>query len=70
MIYGCYPDDEMTSYEILKKIKNDANPKLYPKMKKEFKGFLVEFPIHFLKNENLTFSTLSVEKLIPEKSFI
>jgi hypothetical protein len=44
-VFGCYPDDEMVSYEAMKKIRNDAQPKLYERIRKEFKGFLVEFPL-------------------------
>ena len=69
-VFGCYPDDDMTTYESIKKLQREAKINLYPRIKKEFKGFLVEFPLHFLEQENLMFSVMSVENLLPEKSFI
>jgi phospholipase D1/2 len=68
-VFGCYPDDTMTTYEELKKVKSEANLKLYSRIKKEFKGFLVEFPLNFLSKVDLNFSILNVENLLPSKSF-
>lgn len=69
-VFGCYPDDEMLNYEIMKKMRKEANLNLYHRVAEDFKGFLVEFPLNFLKDEDLTFSIVSVENLLPEKSFI
>ena len=69
-VFGCYPDDLMDSYETMRKMRAEAQKKNIFIKNDEIKGFLVEFPLNFLKNEDLTFSTISVENLLPEKGFI
>ena len=41
----------------------------YNKKKDEIIGHAVEFPLHFLENENLGIDFFSVENLVPEKNF-
>ena len=42
---------------------------LRKKEKKGIIGHVVEFPLHFLENENLGISFFSVENIVPEKNF-
>ena len=46
------------------------NYKLYNLEKEQIKGFLVNFPLDFLKDEDLTFKLTDVERIVPMKSFI
>lgn len=41
----------------------------YNKKKDGIIGHAVEFPLHFLENENLGIDFFSVENLVPEKNF-
>ena len=75
-LFGCYPDDAYTSVGILqnaKKKKEQEQPlllfKKYNQIKDEIKGHIVEFPLFFLKDEELGKSFFSVENLVPEYNF-
>ena len=75
-LFGCYPDDAYTSVGILqnaKKNKEKEQPltlfKKYNQIKDEIKGHIVEFPLFFLKDEDLGKSFFSVENLVPEYNF-
>lgn len=46
-----------------------AEPDLYDIMKFQIKGFVVEFPHDFLKEENLKFKILQSEYYAPEYNF-
>ncbi len=56
-LFGCYPDDTLTIYQILnntKKMKEKESPEVflqnYLKMKDSIVGHIVEFPLLFLKD--------------------
>ena len=75
-IFGCYPDDAYTNFKILeeaKKMKEIEIPENflnnYNKMKGNIKGHIVEYPLLFLKEEELGKSFFSVENLVPEYNF-
>ncbi|OMJ87104.1 hypothetical protein SteCoe_11254 [Stentor coeruleus] len=84
-LFMCYPDDEMISFDAMTRLKEtalvkvseningeqaDAIVKRYNKEKKDIKGFLVQFPLRFLENEELKPSGLALENLLPEKGFL
>ena len=59
-IFGCYPDDTYTSFEKLKYAQNkkqQEEPKIflnyYNNAKDQIKGHIVEYPLSFLKDEEL-----------------
>ena len=52
-IFGCYPDAEAKSYADLKRLKHLADSDLYPEKKKFIKGLAVEYPLEFLRDEDL-----------------
>ena len=71
-IFNCFPDNEINTFENFKKrkIKNDEE------LKKEYDskiigiiGHIVEYPIDFLKDEQLDIDFFSKENIIPEKSY-
>jgi len=75
-VFGCYPDDNYTNIEILKKVKKKRETETpeqllnrYMEVKDQFAGHIVEFPLLFLKEEVLGKSFFSVENLVPEYNF-
>ena len=75
-IFGCYPDDTYTNFKLLKKYKKAETPQeikelqfKYHDKKDSIIGHIVEFPLDFLKEENLGINFFSVENLIPERNF-
>ena len=75
-LFGCYPDDTLTSYQILnntKKMKEKESPEVflqnYLKMKDSIVGHIVEFPLLFLKDEALGRIYFTKENLVPEYNF-
>ena len=74
-IFGCYPDDCYTKFDLIKdnEIKNKAQEeylkKNYEENKNKIIGHIVEFPLHFLEEEELGISFFSKENLVPERNF-
>ena len=75
-IFGCYPDDTYTSFEKLKYAqtkKQQEEPRIflnyYNNAKDQIKGHIVEYPLLFLKDEELGKIFFSVENLVPEYNF-
>ena len=75
-IFGCYPDDCYTKFNLIKNmndIKNKAQEeylkKNYEENKNKIVGHIVEFPLHFLEEEDLGISFFSKENLVPERNF-
>ena len=75
-IFGCYPDDHYTNIAILKQVKEAQKKETpqalltkYNRLKNGIKGHVVEFPLFFLKEEDLGKSFFSVENLVPEYNF-
>ena len=52
-VFGCYPDRTAVRYSDIKKLKADANPSLYDSKIRFVKGLAVEYPLDFLREENL-----------------
>ena len=75
-IFGCYPDDTYTNFKLLKQYKKAETPEeikelqfKYHDKKDSIIGHIVEFPLDFLKEENLGINFFSVENLVPERNF-
>ena len=75
-LFGCYPDDVYTSYKILnqtRKNKEKESPEVflenYLKNKDNILGHIVEFPLMFLKEEELGRIYFTKENLVPEYNF-
>ena len=69
-IFRCYPDNELHSLDFLRTFQRNAKLDEYQQLKDGFKGFLVQFPLEFLKNENLKISCFKKEFLLPEENFV
>jgi len=77
-LFRCYPDDEMKTFKDTQKCPKipftdkDEIEKLqkdYKKEKKNIKGHIVEFPLHFLEKEVLGAGFLGIYSLVPEHNF-
>ena len=75
-IFGCYPDDAYTDFNILKQaklLKQQEQPEVllnnYNQLKDKIIGHIVEYPLMFLRDETLGTSFFSVENLVPEHNF-
>jgi phospholipase D1/2 len=67
-IFNCYPDDSFTKFAKLQ----DALPSLslYEPYSAHIQGFLVKFPLNFLRKEDLRISIFHKEYFVPEVSFV
>ena len=75
-LFSCYPDDIYTNYQILnnmKKKKEIESPQIflenYLRLKNNIIGHIVEFPLLFLKDEELGRIYFTKENLVPEYNF-
>ena len=75
-LWGCYPDDQYRSFQDLEQYKKTRNNEElkelrndYEKEKNNILGHIVEFPLHFLEEEELGSSLFNIEKLAPEINF-
>ena len=48
-LFGCYPDDEMESFEDIKRLEEEAEPERYEELKGLIKGYACPFQKEFLK---------------------
>ena len=75
-VFGCYPDDCYTKFSMIQNqnsIQNKAQEeylkKNYEENRHKIIGHIVEFPLHFLEEEELGISFFSRENLVPERNF-
>ena len=75
-VFGCYPDDCYTKFSMISNknfIQNKAQEeflkKNYEENRHKIVGHIVEFPLHFLEEEELGISFFSKENLVPERNF-
>ena len=75
-IFMCYPDDYYTKFSMIpnkNSMQNKAQEfslkKNYEENKNQIVGHIVEFPLHFLEEEQLGISFFSKENLVPERNF-
>ena len=76
-IFNCFPDNKFNKFEKLKKRKIIKTKEDIENLKKEYQskiigvvGHVVEYPIYFLKDEDLDIDFFSKENLVPEINFI
>ena len=75
-LFGCYPDDEYTTFNSIKnsqKLREGKPPdellNKYKKMKDQIVGHIVEFPLQFLKDEKLEKKNFGFENMLPSYTF-
>ena len=76
-IFKCYPDDTYKNFKSLRsKVNYPENDQErqellnnYYNLKNNFKGHIVEFPLHFLEEEDLGIPFFAAENLVPERNF-
>ena len=76
-IFDCFPDNKFNNFAKLKERKIIKTPedkeelkKLYDENSSRISGHIVQYPINFLKDEELDIDFFSKENLIPEKNFV
>ena len=76
-IFDCFPDNKFNNFAKLRDRKKFSTKKEIEKLKEEYKsksigivGHIVEYPIDFLKDEELDIDFFSKENLVPEKNFV
>lgn len=52
-VFGCYPDNLMDTQDKVSSFREAADITKYDALKGQIKGYGVEFPYNFLRNENL-----------------
>jgi hypothetical protein len=69
-VFGCYPDDQVSQMTDLKTFQDSASLTDYEKLVSNVAGFLVEFPLQFLRSEDLKISIFNKEYYIPDSNFV
>ena len=76
-IFDCFPDNKFNNFAKLKERKIIKSEEDKQKLKEEYKnkiigvmGHIVEYPIEFLKDEELDIDFFSKENLVPERNFV
>lgn len=69
-LFRCYPDDYVASISEIVGFESQAHTENYEQLKDGLKGYLVEFPLDFLKNEDLRIPIFTKEYVIPDDNFV
>mmetsp|Transcript_4943 Transcript_4943/g.9266 ORF Transcript_4943/g.9266 Transcript_4943/m.9266 type:complete len:1030 (+) Transcript_4943:37-3126(+) len=69
-VFRCYPDDLIERINEVSEYQRQCRLDEYASLRDNVKGFLVEFPLEFLKKEDLRISITNKEYFVPEISFI
>ena len=69
-VFRCVPDNEVQRFKDIPEFVDQAKLEDYHKKKNGIRGFVVEFPLHFLHDEDLRITIFNKEYYIPEESFI
>ena len=69
-VFRCYPDDEIQKFQDIPEFEAQKKLDEYFKYKDEIRGFIVDFPLHFLHDEDLRIKIFNKEFYMPEESFI
>lgn len=74
MIFNCYPNDKFVKFNDLLKDKEDYEDEFlisrYANNKNKIIGSLVDFPLNFLREEQLNRTYFCKEILVPIKNFL
>ena len=68
-VFGCIPDDNITIVGEINKLCSESNILLYNEVKDRIVGHAVDYPINFLKDEDLSFKPNQKEYFAPVESF-
>ena len=68
-MFGCIPDDNVTVAAEVEKLASAGNIMKYNQGRGQLVGHAVEYPLNFMKDEDLTFKIGQKEYLAPEMSF-
>jgi phospholipase D1/2 len=68
-VFGCYPDDEMTSFQKMAEVGSEADPGKYELLAPLIRGQAIPFQRRFLAEENLELGPSQKEYFVPAISF-
>jgi len=68
-VFACYPDDGITKLQDIKEFKQLKNLDRYDELVGQIQGNLVEFPMNFLVDDDLTFTMANKEYFVPDINF-
>lgn len=68
-MFRCYPDDGIHTLPDVKTFMEGARIDKYDKYHSKIKGNIVEFPLNFLKDEDLNIKVKQKEYLLPDITF-
>jgi len=68
-VFACYPDDNIKRLNEIKEFKKLAKLEHYDSLSDKIRGHVVQFPLDFLANENLTFTFANKEYYVPDINF-
>jgi phospholipase D1/2 len=69
-VFRCVPDNNVQKIDQLDEFERGGSLHEYQKLNENVKGFLVEFPLDFLKKESLKITIFNKEYLLPEENFV
>ena len=69
-VFRCLPDDAVHKIEQISEFERGNCFLEYDKLRNGVRGFLVMFPLEFLKDESLKISIFDKEYLLPEENFV
>ncbi|CAG9328777.1 unnamed protein product [Blepharisma stoltei] len=69
-IFRCYPDNEILRISDIVGFESQAQMNDYVVLRENFKGFIVDFPMDFLRDEDLRISIFHKEYYIPDVNFV
>lgn len=68
-VFGCIPDDTVTCGQEINKLASSSSIQKYKEGRSSLKGHAVDFPLQFMKDEDLRFRMNQKEYFAPEMSF-
>jgi len=76
-IFACDPDDTARTAAELRTLRERVKKRtpreqldIYNQLKDEIKGYVVEWPTHYMEDESLTFTWTQVEGLLPQETYL
>lgn len=69
VLFGCYPDNEMTRFKDIEEISSKANYNEFDILRLGIKSSAIPFQRHFLCKEDLSLGPSQKEYFVPEINF-
>lgn len=69
-MFRCYPDNRIKKIKNIKKYTEKARLDKYSELVETVQGNIVEFPLKFLRDEDLQIKVLKKEFFLPDITFV